>query len=209
MPEMPKPAAFIFDLDGVLTDTAEFHYRAWKRLADEENVPFTRQDNEQLRGVSRRQSLIYLLKERTLTEEQMQDWMERKNSYYLGYLTAITPNDLLPGVDRFLREARARGLKIGLGSASRNARQVVRRLGIADLLDAIGDGSTVSNTKPAPDLFVWVAGRLDVPPAQCVVFEDAEAGVEAALTAGMYVVGLGSASHIGKAHLELPDLEEV
>ena len=201
------PDAFIFDLDGVLTDTAEFHYRAWKQLAEEEGVPFTREDNEQLRGVSRRQSLLLLLKGRVLPEDQMEAWMTRKNDYYRAYLSEITPGDLLPGVGAFLRDARQRGLKLGLASASKNAKDVIEKLGISDLMDAIGDGYSVSNPKPAPDLFVWVAGRLGIPPAQAVIFEDAEAGIEAALAAGMYAVGLGPANRVGKAHLVLPSLD--
>jgi beta-phosphoglucomutase len=203
------PKAFVFDLDGVITDTAEFHYRAWKRLADEEGIPFTREDNEQLRGVSRRQSLLLLLKGRVLPDDQMEALMARKNDYYRAYLSEITPRNLLPGVGAFLREARACGLKLGLASASKNARDVIVKLGIADLMDAIGDGYSVSNPKPAPDLFIWVAGRLDVPPAQTVVFEDAEAGIEAALAGGMYAVGLGPPSRVGKAHLVLPNLDGV
>src|SRR5258706_2987874 len=107
---MSELQAFIFDLDGVITDTAEYHFRAWKRLADENGVPFTREDNDQLRGVSRRQSLIYLLKGRTLPEDQMEAWMERKNNYYRDFLHGISPNDLLPGALEFLHEAKARGL---------------------------------------------------------------------------------------------------
>ncbi|MCC7450925.1 MAG: beta-phosphoglucomutase [Anaerolineae bacterium] len=203
---MPALEAFVFDLDGVITDTAEYHYRAWKRLADEEGIPFTREDNEALRGVSRRQSLLLLLKGRVLPEDQMEVWMTRKNGYYRSYLTEVTPNDLLPGVGAFLRDAKQRGIKLGLASASKNARDVIERLGIADLMDAIGDGYSVSNPKPAPDLFVWVAGRLGVYPSRTVVFEDAEAGVEAALAGGMYAVGLGPVNRVGKAHLVLPGL---
>jgi beta-phosphoglucomutase len=198
--------AFIFDLDGVITDTAEYHYRGWKRLADEEGVPFTWEDNEQLRGVDRRESLLRLLKGRVLPEAQMQEWMTRKNDYYRASLTEITPDDLLPGVRDFLTDARARGLKLGLGSASKNAKDVVQRLGIADMLDVIGDGYSVANGKPAPDLFVWVAGGLGVPPMESVVFEDAEAGIDAALAAGAYAVGLGPENRVGRAHVVLPDL---
>src|SRR5437773_5597709 len=136
---MATPAAFVFDLDGVITDTAEYHYRAWKRLADEEDIPFTRDDNEALRGVSRRQSLILLLKGRVLPEDQMEAWMTRKNDYYRAYLGDVTPNDLLPGVGDFLHEAKARGLKLGIASASKNARDVIRSLGVMPLLDAVGD----------------------------------------------------------------------
>ncbi len=206
---MPKPTAFIFDLDGVITDTAEYHYLAWKRLADEENVPFSRDDNDKLRGISRRESLLVLLKERVLPEHEMEIWMARKNDYYRAYLTRVNPNDLLPGVGPFLREAKASGLKLGVASASKNARQVLTSLGVFDLFDAIGDGYSVSNTKPAPDLFIWVAGRLDAHPNEVVVFEDAEAGVDAARSAGMYVVGLGPESRLGRAHLVLPSLANV
>ncbi len=203
------PRAFIFDLDGVITDTAEYHYRAWKKLADEENIPFTREDNDALRGVDRRQSLILLLKGRVLTEEQMQAWMTRKNDYYRAYLNDITPKDLLPGVDQFLKQARSQDIRLGLASASKNAKDAIKNLGIADLFNAIGDGFSVANAKPAPDLFLWVAEQLQVPPAQCVIFEDAEAGIEAAKAAGMFSVGLGPVSRLGKADLVLPALNGV
>lgn len=194
--------AFIFDLDGVITDTAEFHYQSWKRLADEEGLSFTREDNDQLRGVSRRESLNRLLKGQVITEETALAWMERKNNYYRDYLTTITPEHALPGVHTFVESARAAGLKVAIGSASRNARDVLERLAILDLFEAIGDGHVVKNTKPAPDLFVWVAGRLNVFTHEAVVFEDAEAGVDAALTGGFYVVGIGSAN-VQHAHLKL------
>jgi beta-phosphoglucomutase len=206
---MTPPAAFVFDLDGVITDTAEYHYRAWKRLADEEGVPFTREDNEALRGVPRRESLIRLLKGRTLPEPQMEAWMERKNNYYRDFLKDITPADLLPGVGAFLKEARTAGLKLGLASASKNARDVITSLGIADLLDTLADGYTVERQKPAPDLFIWTAGRLNATPMQTVVFEDAEAGVEAALNGGMLVVGIGPQERVGKAHVVIPGFEGV
>lgn len=203
---MTAPSAFIFDLDGVLTDTAEFHYRAWKRLADENNLPFTREDNEQLRGVDRRESLRRLLKGKQVPPAQFEEWMERKNEYYRAFLSEITPADLLPGVARFLSDARAHSIRIGLASASKNASDVIKNLGLMSMIDALGDGYSVSNPKPAPDLFVWVAGRLNTPPAQSVVFEDAEAGVDAALAGGMFAVGLGPSSRVGKAHIVLPDL---
>ncbi len=204
---MAAPQAFIFDLDGVLTDTAEYHFRAWKRLADEEGISFTRADNEKLRGVSRRQSLLLLLKGHPLTEVQMETWMTRKNDYYRTFLSDITPSDLLPGVSVFLAEARNQGIKLGVGSASKNAHDVLVGLGIIDLFAAIGDGFSVSNPKPAPDLFVWVAGRLGVPTPEAVVFEDAEAGIDAALAAGMYAVGIGPTNRVGKAHFVLPNLD--
>ena len=196
---------FIFDLDGVITDTAELHYLSWKRLADEEGLPFTREDNEQLRGVSRRESLNRLLKGRPIDEETAQAWMTRKNGYYRDYLKQLTPADQLPGVREFLHDARARGILLGLGSASRNARDVLERLELSAAFDAVGDGNSVVNTKPAPDLFLWVAGRLNVTPREAAVFEDAEAGIDAALAGGFWAVGVGSAN-VDHAHVVVPSL---
>lgn len=192
--------AFIFDLDGVITDTAEYHFLSWKRLADEEGLPFTRQDNEMLRGVSRRESLNRLLKDTQIDEATAQVWMQRKNEYYVGLLNQLTPNDLLPGIRELTDEAKAAGLKLAIASASKNASAVLERLQIKKMFDAVGDGYSVVNTKPAPDLFIWTAGRLNVSPPNAVIFEDAEAGVEAALTGGFRVVGIGKAN-VDKAHI--------
>lgn len=198
--------AFIFDLDGVLTDTAEYHYRGWKRLADEDGFPFTRADNEALRGIPRRESLMLILKGQTCPEEKIQEMMERKNNYYLEFIRDITPKDLLPGARRLLEEIRAAGLKSALGSASKNAREVVERLGIENLLDAISDGQSVERQKPAPDLFLHAASQLNLSPAECVVVEDAAAGVGAGKAAGMLTLGLGPIERVGHADLILPDL---
>lgn len=197
---------YIFDLDGVITDTAEYHFRAWKRLADEEGIPFTREDNDALRGVSRRRSLELLLKGRVYPEEKMQAMMTRKNDYYREFLHDITPADLLPGVADLLHAAKAAGIKVGLGSASRNARDVLVGLQVLDLFDVVGDGYSVVNPKPAPDLFIWVAGGFGLNPAVCSVFEDAEAGIDAALQGGFWTVGIGPADRVGKAHKIRPDL---
>jgi kojibiose phosphorylase len=202
-----KIEGFIFDLDGVLTDTAEYHYRAWKRLADEEGIPFDREDNEALRGISRRESLLLMLKGRPLSEEQMQVWMERKNNYYRQMLAQMTPSDILPGSKEFLNELRAAGIKIALASASKNARDVLAYLKLHDKIDVLCDGNSVEKAKPAPDLFLFAAHQLDLPPEVCVVVEDAEAGVEAALAAGMRCIGLGPEERVGKATLVLPNLE--
>jgi len=202
-----KIAGFIFDLDGVLTDTAEYHYRAWKRLADELGIPFSREENEALRGIPRRESLLALLKGRPATEEQMQEWMTRKNSYYLEYICEISPRDVLPGARELLEEIRAAGLKSALGSASKNAREVIERLEIAHLLDVVSDGSSVERQKPAPDLFHHAANQLSLPPWQCVVVEDAAAGIQAALVGGFWTLGLGPRERVGKAHHTLPSLE--
>lgn len=192
--------AFIFDLDGVITDTAEYHFLSWKRLADEEGLPFTRQDNEMLRGVSRRESLNRLLKGKQIDEATAQVWMQRKNEYYVGLLNQLTPDDLLPGIRELITAAKAAGLKLAIASASKNANTVLERLQVRELFDAVGDGYSVVNTKPAPDLFIWTAGRLNVSPPNAVVFEDAEAGVEAALVGGFWVVGIGRAN-VDKAHV--------
>ncbi len=199
----------IFDLDGVITDTAEYHFRSWQRLAQEEGLTFTREDNEALRGVSRRASLELLLKGELRPDAEMEALMTRKNQYYLDYVQEMTPADLLQGVGDFLRIAREMGFKIGMGSASKNARLVCERLNVLDLFDVIGDGYSVVNGKPAPDLFVWVAGGLGLPPYECAVFEDAEAGITAALAGGFYAVGIGPAERVGRAHRLIGGLHEV
>jgi len=200
---------FIFDLDGVLTDTAEYHYRGWKRLADEEGIPFMRADNESLRGIPRRESLMLILRGRTYTEEKIQEMMERKNNYYLEFIRDVSPKDLLPGARELLEEIRQAGLKSALGSASKNAPDVIQRLGIADLLDAISDGSSVERQKPAPDLFLHAARQLNLEPDECVVVEDAAAGIEAARMGGFHTVGLGPRERVGDADIVFDSLKSV
>ncbi|MBX3001705.1 MAG: beta-phosphoglucomutase [Caldilineaceae bacterium] len=201
--------ALLLDLDGVITDTAEYHYRSWKRLADEEGIPFSREDNEELRGVSRRESLNRMLKGRQIDEETAQAWMERKNSYYRESLSQITPNDLLPGVADLLAAARKAGLKLAVVSASRNAPEVIQRLGVAAQFDAIITGGHAGRAKPAPDHFLLAARELGLSPAECIGIEDAEAGVEAILAAGMVAVGLGPTERVGAAAQVFPSLEGV
>src|SRR5687768_7761216 len=140
--------AFIFDLDGVITDTAEYHYRGWKRLADDEGLSFSREDNEHLRGIARRESLMLILKDRAYPETKILEMMERKNGYYLEFIKEISPRDLLPGAKELLEEIRAAGLKNALGSASKNASDVIERLGIRSLFDVISDGHSVEHQKP-------------------------------------------------------------
>ena len=200
--------AFIFDLDGVITDTSEFHFRAWQRLAREEGLPFTRQDNEALRGVARRESLNLILKGRQIPDATAEAWMERKNSYYVELVKGMSPGDLLPGAGELLAELRRAGLKIAIASSSKNTPLVLDRLRIGPALDAVVDGSMVARSKPAPDLFLKAAGLLGLPPAQCVVVEDAAAGVEAGRAAGMLTLGLGPAERVGTADLVLPDLSD-
>lgn len=196
---MTRIKGFIFDLDGVITDTAEYHYRGWKRLADEEGLPFTREDNEHLRGVARRDSLLLILKGRIYPEEQIQAMMTRKNDYYLEYIKEITPRDLLPGAKELLEELRTAGYKVALGSASKNARDVLQRLDILHLFDAIADGYSVERQKPAPDLFLFAAQELGLKANECVVIEDAAAGIEAARAGGFRSVGLGPVERVGAA----------
>jgi beta-phosphoglucomutase len=204
-----KYSAFIFDLDGVLTDTAEYHYRAWKRLADEEEIVFSREDNEKLRGVSRRASINLILKEEKLPEQKIIEMMERKNSYYRQFIKEMSKADLLPGAEENLMQLKAAGFKLALASASKNARTVLDKLGIESNFDYIADGHSVEKTKPAPDLFLFAAEKLGVHPQACIVVEDAEAGVTAARAAGMSVIGIGPAERVGKADLVYNSLAEV
>jgi beta-phosphoglucomutase len=198
--------AFLFDLDGVLTDTSEFHYQAWQRLADEEGLPFSRQDNEALRGVSRRASLDILLKGKKISEETAERWMERKNNYYIELVEQMTPGDLLPGAENLLRELRAAGIQIAIASASKNAPLVLERLKLADAIDCVVDAALIRHSKPAPDVFLKAAEMLNVKPAECVVVEDAAAGVEAAIAGGMHSLGIGPVERVGAAEVVLPDL---
>lgn len=193
--------AVIFDLDGVITDTAEYHYRAWQRLADEEGLPFDRTVNERLRGVSRRESLDIILDGATYPPEKIEAMMARKNSYYREMLGQITPADLLPGVSQLLAELDTAHIPYAIASASRNAPDVVQSLGIAHRLAVLADGDSVSRPKPAPDLFRYTAAQLNVPPAHCLVVEDAAAGIEAALAAGMPALALGPAERFETDHL--------
>ena len=201
--------AFIFDLDGVITDTAEYHYRGWKRLANEEGLSFSREDNEHLRGIPRRESLMLILKDHVYPEEKIQEMMEHKNGYYLEFIKEISPRDLLPGARELLEEIRAAGLKNALGSASKNAGEVIERLGIHSLFDAISDGHSVERQKPAPDLFLHAAQQLSLSPAECVVVEDAAAGIEAARAGKFRSVGLGPDERVGKADVVFPSLSGV
>lgn len=216
MPE-PSPSslrAVIFDLDGVLTDTAEFHYLAWKLLADAEGLPFDRDANEALRGVSRVESLRRLLGGRDVEADEFERMMAVKNATYVDLLAELSPADLLPGAMDLVEQCRAKGLKTAIGSSSKNAPRIIDALGIGELFDAITDGNTAARAKPAPDLFLAAAELLGVEPGACVVIEDAAAGVDAGLTAGMVVVGVGPPERIGHAHHVYPstgdvDLDEV
>ena len=204
---LQKPQAILFDLDGVLTDTSEYHYRAWKRFADEQGISLTRQENDaHLRGISRRELLLYLLRGRPVTEAQIQEMMERKNCYYLEMVKSMTPNDLVPGGRQLLQEIRDAGIKIAVASTSKNSRTVLERLDIINAFDGIADGSSVVHPKPAPDLFIYAAGLTRVPVAACLGVEDADAGIEAIKDAGMLALGVGPQERFHRADNVLPSL---
>jgi beta-phosphoglucomutase len=205
---MQKPQAIIFDLDGVLTDTSEYHYQGWKHLADDEGIPFTHEENDaHLRGVGRRDSLTFLLKGRKVTEEQMQEMMERKNRYYLDLIKQMTPKEVVAGGIQLLDEIRAAGIKIAIASASKNTPLVLTRLEIAHYFDGIADGNSVVNGKPAPDVFVYAAGLVHIPVVECLGVEDADAGIEAIKAAGMTALGIGPQERFHKADRVLANME--
>lgn len=201
--------AIIFDLDGVLTDTAELHYQAWKRLADERSIPFDRQINQALKGVSREESLRRLLAGRPVSPSKFSAMLERKNDYYLAMIADLTPDDLAPGALTLLADLRRRRWKIGMASGSRNAQRVVDRLRIRDWFAGIADGASVERGKPAPDLFLHCAGLIGASPSACVVVEDASAGLEAARAAGMHTVSVGPDTVSDLADLHVADLSEL
>ena len=204
---MQRPKAIIFDLDGVLTDTSEYHYKAWKQLADEEGIPFTREENdEHLRGVGRRDSLMYIQRGRKVSEEQIQVMMDRKNRYYTEMIKSMTPNDLVAGGRDLLTEIRTAGIKAAIASSSKNCYTVLERLEILSYLDGIADGNSVANSKPAPDLFVYAAGTVQVPTPDCLGIEYANAGIEAIKTAGMQALGIGPKERFHRADKVLPTL---
>ena len=196
---------FIFDLDGVLVDTAKYHYLSWRRLAEDLNIDFTLRDNERLKGVSRMQSLEIILEigNITLTDATKFELAQKKNKWYVEYISKLTPEDILPGVIGFLESVRDNGIKVALGSASKNSMLILDKLNLTNYFDAIIDGTKVSKAKPNPEVFLKGAEALNLLPNQCIVFEDAEAGVQAAINAGMYCIGIGSKDVLKKANLVL------
>ncbi|MBL4561666.1 MAG: beta-phosphoglucomutase [Labilibaculum sp.] len=203
---MEKISACIFDLDGVVVDTAKYHYIAWKSLANELGFDFTEEDNERLKGVSRMTSLDILLSIGgvELDQKTKLELADKKNKNYVEYILKMTPDEILPGVKEFMNELRSNGVKIALGSASKNAMTILNQLELTDYFDAIVDGTHVSNAKPDPEVFLKGAELLNVSPSDCVVFEDAEAGVEAAINGNMKCVGIGSPNVLGKANIVVP-----
>ncbi|HLG62151.1 MAG TPA: beta-phosphoglucomutase [Ktedonosporobacter sp.] len=204
---MQKPKAILFDLDGVITDTSEYHYQAWKRLADDEGIPFTHEENDaHLRGVGRRDSLLYLIRGRQYSEEQIQEMMDRKNRYYVELIHNMSPKDVVEGGTALLEEIRQAGIKTAIASSSKNSRTVLELLKLIPYFDGIADGYSVVNGKPAPDIFVYAAGLVGIPAADCLGIEDAAAGVEAIKNAGMQAVGIGPKERFQRADRVLPTL---
>jgi beta-phosphoglucomutase len=194
----------IFDLDGVLVTTDEMHYRGWKRLAEDEGIEFDRCINQRQRGVSRMESLEVLLEcsERVYTPEEKIEMASRKNDYYRGFLTELTEDDVLPGAREMLIELRRRGVKTAIGSSSRNAPTIMKLVGLEGMVDAVVDGNHIQASKPDPEVFLLAAEAIGLKPEECVVIEDATAGIEAGRRAGMPVFGIGTPESLpGVEHL--------
>ena len=199
--------ACLFDLDGVLVDTAIYHFQAWKMLGENFNYQLSEEQNEQLKGVSRVESLNRILNwaSYTATDEQKEIWLKEKNDNYLQLITHMNPSEILPGVVDFLCQIKANGYKIALGSASKNAEIILEKTHLTPWFDVIIDGNKVSKSKPDPEVFLKGAEGLGLLPFECIVFEDAQAGVEAAIAGGMKVIGLGEASVLGDANKVIPN----
>ena len=204
-----KIKACLFDLDGVIVDTAKYHFLAWKKLADELGISFSEENNELLKGVSRMQSLDIILKlgKKTLTDDEKLRFADKKNQVYLDQIYRMKADELLPGAKEFIEEIKQSGIKVALGSASKNAPLILQQLEIEDLFDAIVDGNEVTEAKPDPEVFLKGANALQVEPKNCVVFEDAIAGVEAAKNAGMVCIGIGDPATLSQADHVIPGFE--
>jgi beta-phosphoglucomutase len=204
-------AACIFDLDGVIVDTARYHFLAWKRLTDMLGIHFTEEDNERLKGVSRMTSLEIILEigGRNIEERQKHEYAELKNSWYVDYISKMTPDEVLPGCLEFIKELKSASVRVAIGSASRNTPLILERVGILELFDAVADGNIVKKAKPDPEVFIKAAEMVGIKPGKCVVFEDAVAGIQAALNAGMLCVGVGSPVILKKAHSVIRGLYEM
>jgi beta-phosphoglucomutase len=195
--------ACIFDLDGVIVNTAHYHFLAWKQLAKELGIELTERQNEKLKGVSRMESLeiILALGNVTLTPREKELLANKKNGWFVDYLERMAPEEIFPGVKQLIRDLRAAGIKIGLASSSKNAKTVIQLLHIQQEFDVVVDGNMITHSKPHPEIFLLAAQKLEVDPKECLVFEDAAAGVEAAIAANMKCVGIGSVQDLDHADL--------
>ncbi len=200
---MKRISACIFDLDGVIVDTAHYHFLAWRRLANELGFDLNETQNERLKGVSRMRSLEIVLEigNIRLADEKREELANRKNEWFLEYVEQMSPEEVFPGVRELIEDMRKEGIRIALASSSKNASRVVELLQVRELFEAIVDGTMITHSKPHPEIFLLAARKLHVDPSQCLVFEDAEAGVVAAHAAGMRCVGVGSSDVLGKADL--------
>ena len=200
----------LFDLDGVLVDTAKYHYLAWKEIAEELGFLFAIKDNERLKGVSRKRSMEILLEIGNIfmDEKEQEAYCERKNRRYVEYISGMKEDEVLPGTVELLKEARAKGYLTALGSASKNSMIILDRLGLTRYFDAIIDGTKVEKTKPDPEVFIKGAEALGLPCEECLVFEDSEAGIEAAHSAGMKATGIGSLENLPEADMVVGSLKE-
>lgn len=203
--------AVIFDLDGVIVSTDEYHFQAWKRLADSLGIPFDRESNDRLRGVSRMESLEIVLEKsaKRYSLDAKREMAERKNIWYHELLKQLSPAAILPGVIDVINTLKERQVKIAIGSSSKNARVILRAVGLEDGFDVIADGNHITRSKPDPEIFTIAATRLGVSPEECLVVEDAEAGVEAALAAGMSVLAVGAATGHPRATRSVENLSSI
>ncbi len=206
-----KTTAFIFDLDGVIVDTAKYHFLAWKKLANDIGIDFTQTQNEQLKGVSRVKSLEKILQwgNATISETKFQELMDKKNADYLSYIEKMDAGEILPDVPKILNHITRINAPIALGSASKNARPILQKVNLLDAFNAIVDGNNVSKAKPDPEVFLNAAKQLNVLPERCVVFEDSQAGVKAAKNAHMIAIGIGDAKVLHEADYVFRDFTEI
>ncbi len=209
---MLKNSTCIFDLDGVICDTAKYHFKAWRRLANELGFDFTEEDNEKLKGVSRTESLKLILQwgKKDITDEtELERLAALKNEWYLEYINRMTPEEILPGVKNFLDELKKKKINIVLGSASKNAQIILDKIGITHYFDAIIDGTKTTKSKPDPEVFLLGAEAVKAKPKDCIVFEDAQKGIEAAIKGGFYVVGVGNSDALEDAQIIIPGFEYI
>lgn len=208
---MSKYTGVIFDLDGVICFTDAFHYQAWKAIADEMNIFFDEKINNRLRGVSRMDSLEIILEryDGALSPEEKLALTERKNEIYVGLLHSMTPADVSDEVKRTLAALRGRGFKLAIGSSSRNTKFILQRLGLQNEFDAISDGTNITHSKPHPEVFLKAARYLGMPAKDCLVVEDAKAGIEAAIAGGFDSAGLGEAASCGLATYRMERFSEL